>query len=305
MSKFEELQTFTKVVETGSISRAAERLSVAKSAVSRRLSDLEQRLGVQLFHRTTRQMNLTDSGSSFYERAVQILSDLEEAELAVSQQHTALTGLLKIAAPLTFGLTHLAPAIIEFKQQHPGILFDVDFNDRQIDILEEGFDLAIRIARLSDSSLIARKIAPIEQSICASPGYLEKHGTPESPDDLTSHKCLVYSNIPTPNVWSFTDSQGKAISVKIPVALRANNGDFLREAAEADQGIVMMPNFISYKSLHSSKLVPLLKNFQLPSVSAYAVYPQTRHLSFRVRAFIDFLVARFTGLPYWEKKLSS
>ena len=302
MNKFDELQTFTKVVETGSISKTAERMAVAKSAVSRRLSELEQRLGVQLFHRTTRQMNLTDSGRSFYERAIQILSDLEEAELAVSQQHAALTGQLKIAAPLTFGLTHLAPAIIEFNNLHPGIMFDVDFNDRQIDILEEGFDLAIRIARLSDSSLIARKIAPIQQTICASPGYLEKHGTPQSPDDLGTHKCLVYSNIATPNLWSFTDSRGKTISVKVPVTLRANNGDFLREAAEADQGIVMTPNFIIYKSLQSSKLLPVLSDYKLPSVNAYAVYPQTRHLSFRVRAFIDFLVARFTGLPYWEEK---
>ena len=196
MNQFEELQTFIHVVDTGSISRAAERMSVAKSAVSRRISDLEHRLGVQLFRRTTRQLNLTESGKSFYERATQILSDLEEAELAVSQQHSALTGRLRIAAPLSFGLPHLGPAIIDFNKQHPDLTFDVDFNDRKIDILEDGFDMAIRIAQLTDSSLIARRIAPIHQTLCASPEYLQRNGTPQSPDELQHHKCLLYSNIP-------------------------------------------------------------------------------------------------------------
>ncbi|WP_455375310.1 LysR family transcriptional regulator [Kaarinaea lacus] len=300
MNQFEELQTFIHVVDTGSISRAAERMTVAKSAVSRRISDLEHRLGVQLFRRTTRQLNLTDSGRSFYERATQILSDLEEAELAVSQQHSALTGRLRIAAPLSFGLSHLGPAIIDFNKQHPDLLFDVDFNDRKIDILEDGFDMAIRIAQLTDSSLIARRIAPIHQTLCASPEYLKHNGTPKSPDELQQHKCLLYSNIQNPHHWSFSDESGNTINVKVPVGLTSNNGDFLRDAAIAGQGLVKMPNFILYKSLSSGELVPLLSQYQSPSFNAYAIYPQTRHLSYRVRAFVDFLVDRFEGHPYWD-----
>jgi DNA-binding transcriptional LysR family regulator len=300
MNHFEELQTFTHVVDTGSISRAADRMGVAKSAVSRRISDLEQRLGVQLFRRTTRQMNLTDSGRSFYERATQILSDLEEAELAVSQQHGALTGRLRIAAPLSFGVPHLGPAIIDFNKQHPGITFDVDFNDRQIDILEEGFDLAIRIAQLTDSSLIARRIAPIHQTLCASPDYLKQHGTPQSPDDLQSHQCLLYSNIQNPSHWSFKDASGNTINVKVPISLTSNNGDFLRDAAIAGLGLIKVPNFIIYKYLISGELLPVLQQYAPPSFHAYAIYPQTRHLSYRVRAFVDFLVTRFEGHPYWD-----
>ena len=304
MNQFEELQTFVRVVETGSISRTADRMAVAKSAVSRRISDLEQRLGVQLFHRTTRQLNLTESGKSFYERATQILSDLEEAELAVSQQHAALTGKIRIAAPLTFGLLHLSSAITDFNRQHPGILFDVDFNDRQVDIIEDRFDMAIRIAQLSDSSLIARKIASINQTLCASPGYLEKHGIPQSPEELASHKCLLYSNTPNAHQWTFNDAGGDTISVKVPTGMTSNNGDFLRNAAEADLGLIKMPNFIVYKSLERGDLVPVLQRYTLPSFNAYAIYPQTRHLSYRVRAFLDFLVQRFEGCPYWDRSSS-
>lgn len=300
MNQFEELQTFIHVVDTGSISRAADRMAVAKSAVSRRISDLEQRLGVQLFRRTTRQMNLTDSGRSFYERATQILADLEEAELAVSQQHSALTGRLRIAAPLSFGVPHLGPAIVDFNKQHPGITFDVDFNDRQIDILEEGFDLAIRIARLTDSSLIARRIAPIHQTLCASPNYLKRYGTPQSPGDLQSHQCLLYSNIQNPSHWSFNDASGNTVNVKVPISMTSNNGDFLRDAAIAGLGMIKVPNFIIYKSLANRELVPLLAPYRPPSFNAYAVYPQTRHLSYRVRSFVDFLAARFEDHPYWD-----
>ena len=300
MNQFEELQTFIQVVDTGSISRAADRLAVAKSAVSRRVSDLEQRLGVQLFRRTTRRLNLTDSGKSFYERASRILEDLKEAEIAVSQQHAALTGRLKIAAPLTFGLLHLGPAIVDFNKQHPDIQFDVDFNDRQIDILEEGFDMAVRIAELPDSSLIARKIAPVKLTLCASPDYLKNHGTPDKPQDLLNHRCLVYRNITDFNQWKFKDANGETVSVKVPIGISANNGDFLVTAAVAGQGIVLTPNFITYKSLASGELVPLLNQYQPSSINAYAIYPQTRHLSHRVRAFVDYLVSRFEGVPYWD-----
>jgi DNA-binding transcriptional LysR family regulator len=302
VNQFEELQTFVRVVESGSISGAAERLAIAKSAVSRRVSDLEQRLRVQLFRRTTRRLNLTDSGKSFYQRAVQILADLEEAELAVSQQHGALTGHLKIAAPLSFGLLHLGPAIIEFNQRHPGIQFDVDFNDRQIDLLAEGFDMAIRIAQLPDSSFIARPIASVQQILCASPDYLKHHDIPKTPEDLADHQCLGYSYLADPGMWKFLDPERNPVSVKVSIALLANNGDFLRAAAIAGKGIIFTPDFIVYKAIQNGELIPLLEQFRSPGINAYAIYPQTRHLSYRVRAFVDFLIERFEGLPYWSSK---
>ncbi|WP_455207263.1 LysR family transcriptional regulator [Kaarinaea lacus] len=303
MDRFANLQTFIKVVDFGSISAAATRLGIAKSAVSRRISELEQRLGVQLFRRTTRQLNLTESGKSFYERAVRILTDLEEAELAVSQQHSELAGQIKIAAPLSFGLLHLAPAITDFMQNHPKLRFDLDFNDRQVDILQEGFDLAIRITRLADSSFIARRLATIHHIVCASPAYLQRQGTPTAPDTLQNHQCLSYSNVADSNVWHFRDKNNNKGQIKVPVVLQANNGDFLRDAAIAGLGVIMEPTFIVYDAINKGLLSPLLTDYQWPAIDAYAIYPQTRHLSQRVRALVDFLAQRFAGTPYWDLKL--
>ncbi|MCI0505460.1 MAG: LysR family transcriptional regulator [Gammaproteobacteria bacterium] len=300
MDRFENLHTFVKVVDFGGISAAAEHLNIAKSAVSRRITELEQRLGVQLFRRTTRQLNLTDSGKSFYERAVRILTDLEEAELAISQQHGELAGPLKIAAPLSFGLRHLTPAITDFMKNHPKLQFDLDFNDRHVDILQEGFDLAIRISRLGDSSFIARPLATVHHMVCASPEYLQRRGTPSTPDALIHHHCLSYSNVPDSDIWRFTDPDSQPGQIKIPVALRANNGDFLRDAAIAGLGVILEPTFIVYDAVNKGQLTPLLTGYQWPIINAYAVYPHTRHLSQRVRAFVDFLAQRFTGTPYWD-----
>lgn len=300
MNRFENLQTFIKVVDFGSISAAAERMGIAKSAVSRRISELEHHLGVQLFRRTTRQLNLTDSGKSFYERAIRILTDLEEAELAVSQQHGELAGVIKIAAPLSFGLLHLAPAFTDFMKAHPGIQLDLDFNDRHIDILQEGFDLAIRVTRLADSSFIARRLATIHHMVCASPEYLKLYGSPQSPDALRHHRCLSYSNIHDSNIWHYQNQNEKQGQVKVPIILSANNGDFLRQAAIAGLGIILEPTFIIYDAISKGQLVPLLTDYQWPVIDAYAIYPHTRHLSQRVRALVDFLAQRFEGTPYWD-----
>src|SRR5210317_332482 len=185
MDRLENMDAFIRVVEAGSISGAADRLGVAKSAVSRRLKELEAHLGVELFHRTTRRMNLTDTGRAFYHQSVRILEDVLEAELATSQAHGTLSGSLKIALPSTFGIMHMGPAINEFSKAHPQIEFDLDFNDREVDLIQEGFDLAIRIANLPDSSLIARRFAPIQFVMCASPVYLEQTGVPRSADELS------------------------------------------------------------------------------------------------------------------------
>lgn len=301
MDRFENMRAFIRVVEVGSISGAADRLGVAKSAVSRRLKELETHLGVELFHRTTRSMNLTDTGRAFYHQSVRILEDVLEAELATAQAHGTLKGSLKIALPSSFGLMHMGPAINEFLQQHPKIEFDLDFNDREVDLIQEGFDLAIRIANLPDSSLIARRLAPIELVLCASPAYLEQKGMPETPDELSQHQCLVYSLLRDLDYWHLADRDGKEIKVKIHPYLKATTGEFLKESAVKGQGIIYVPSFIVYKEIECGDLVQVLDEYKLPRLNAYAIYPQTRHLSQRVRAFVDFLVKRYEGTPYWDR----
>jgi DNA-binding transcriptional LysR family regulator len=301
MDRFADMRMFVAVVDAGSISGAAERLEVAKSAVSRRLADLEARLGAQLLHRTTRTLSLTDSGRAFFERSQRILADLEEAEQAVSQAHGAIRGRLKVALPLSFGLLHLAPLINEFMALHPEVEFDLDFNDRQIDLMQEGFDLAIRIARLPDSSLVARRLAPIRHAVCASPAYLARHGVPDRAADLAGHAGLVYSNLANPGLWHYTGPDGQPGSVQVRVKLRANNGDFLCRAAIAGEGIVLHPTFYLRRAIDAGELVPLLNDHAWPELNAYAVYPPTRHLSRRVRAFVDFLAERLAGDPYWDR----
>jgi len=301
MIKTEEIQTFVQIVKAATITAAAAHLGVAKSAVSRRLSELEKQLGVELFHRTTRKLVLTESGQGFYARCLQILNDLEEAEDSVNQAHHELSGELRVAAPLSFGVMHLGPAIIEFQKQYPNLNFDIDFNDRKIDLIQEGFDVGIRIAKLKDSSLIARKIARISTVVCASPGYIEEHGTPTTPDELIHHFCLTYSYMDNPHIWTFINKQGNKKTVKVSKFIQANNGTFLNLTAVAGLGIVRQPTFISYESLAKGILVPILQDFSIAEVNAYAIYPPTRHLSQRVRRFIDFLVERFSGTPYWDK----
>lgn len=305
MARFEAIQAFMRVVEAGSISAAAERLGIAKSAVSRRLSDLEKHLGVQLLRRTTRRLNLTDSGRSFYDRCQRILADLEEAEAAVSQAHGLLQGRLRVAAPLSFGLLHLGPAITEFMQQHPQVSFDLDFNDREVDLLAEDIDVAIRIACLQDSTLIARRLWSSRLVLCASPAYLQAHGTPAIPADLAAHQGLVYSYVPDPAQLIMRDGDEREHRVRIQERLRSNNGDFLRQTAVAGQGIVLSPSFIVYESLRRGELVIVLPEYRHEELHAYALYPQTRHLSQRVRAFVDFLVERYAGVPYWDRDLSA
>ena len=300
MDRLENMETFIRVVEAGSFSGAAERMGVAKSAVSRRLKELEGHLGVELFHRTTRKMNLTDTGRTFYQQSVRILEDILEAELATSQAHGELQGSLKIALPLSFGVMHMGPAINDFLLEHPQIEFDLDFNDREVDLIQEGFDLAIRIASLPDSSLIARRLSPIQHVLCASPDYLEIHGMPESPDDLPNYQCLAYSLLLDYKTWRFTDKNNQESKITINPHIKASVGEYLRDAAINGHGIVLLPTFIVYKEIENGTLLPLLNEYKPWQIDAYAIYPQTRHLSQRVRAFVDFLVKRFEGIPYWD-----
>lgn len=300
MARLEDMETFVRVVEAGSISGAAERMGIAKSAVSRRIADLEQRLGAQLFRRTTRRLNLTDTATAYYERCLRILADVAEADEEVSDRHGTLRGRLRVAVPLSFGLMHVTPAIEEFSVCHPEVEFDLDFNDREVDLLREGFDVALRIGDLSDSSFMARCLAPIHFAVCASPDYLLRFGAPRTPRELADHACLTYSNQPDPSLWSYAGADGKAAGVRVNSVLQANNGDFLCHAAIVGQGITREPTFVLYKALQAGQLVRILEDYHWPGVNAYAVYPQTRHLSRRVRVFVDFLAERFAGVPYWD-----
>ena len=301
MDKFDDLQAFVAVVEAGSFTAAADRLDIAKSAVSRRVSALEERLGVQLLRRTTRRLNMTDTGESFYAHSARILADLEEAEAAVAQEHGELRGKLRVALPLSFGVRHMSEPIADFSRLHPRVSFDLDLNDRRIDLLAEGVDLAIRIGRLADSTLIARRLFEAHTVLCASPDYLERCGSPQTPDDLLNHDCLVYSNLPDPGRWVCTDRNGERHRVDVTPTMTASSGDFLCAAATAGLGVALQPTFIAGDAISRGELQPVLTNYAWPVTPAYAIYPPTRHLSYRVREFIDFLADKFSGTPYWDR----
>ncbi|MCJ7557759.1 MAG: LysR substrate-binding domain-containing protein, partial [Gammaproteobacteria bacterium] len=244
----------------------------------------------------------TDTGRSFYEHSARILADLEEAESAATQAHGELRGRLRVALPLSFGLRHMSAPIARFKEQHPQLEFDLDLNDRRIDLLEEGRDVAVRIGRLTDSTLIARKLFDVRNVVCASPAYLEKFGFPAHPSDLGGHQCLVYGNLSDPDHWSYQDVDGADLQVQVKVGLTTNSGELLCALATAGQGIVMLPTFITHEAIRRGELVPVLTNIVWPASAAYAVYPPARHLSYRVRRFIDFLAETFVGKPYWDRQ---
>ncbi len=300
----EDMSTFVRIVESGTISRAAEQLGIAKSAVSRRLVDLEGRMNVQLLNRTTRKSSLTEAGRSYYQRARQILADVSELHAVVSNSKVSLEGDLKVAVPHTFGQMHLIPVVNEFAKLHPGINFHLDFSDRKVDLVEEGFDVAVRIAELKDSSYIARKLVRINLVLCASPDYLARAGTPEKPADLKSHDNLNYFFAPG-TTSRFINSSGREENVRFSAKISSNSGEYLCAAAVAGLGITALPTFIAWGEISSGNLVRVLADYQLPPIHAYAVYPPTRHLSRRVRTFIDFMIEKFSEDPCWDACLKS
>jgi DNA-binding transcriptional LysR family regulator len=293
MNQLEEMQTFVRVVEAGSITKAAEQMNTVKSAVSRRLAELESRLSVSLLTRTTRSLTLTEAGQTFYDHCVRIIDDVTEAESLISDTQQALKGRIKIALPLSYGLTTIAPLLQHFNELHPDIQFDIDFNDRKVELTEEGFDLAIRIAKLKDSTLIAKRINRIQLILCASPSYLERQGTPLSPAQLHhGHIKLHYHG--SPEYWPFTTPSGGIENIKLPSAITANNGDFLCQAAIAGNGIIYSPDFICETAIKTGKLTILLAGQLAESyLNVYAVYPHNRHQSQRVKQLINFLSDQF------------
>lgn len=299
MDNLTGMAVFARVVDARSFTAAAAALGLSKSAVSKQVARLEDRLGARLLNRTTRRLSLTEVGAAFYERCARILAEVEDAELAVGRLQDAPRGTLRINAPMSFGQLHLAPAVADFLNGHPGLAVDLTLNDRIVDLVEEGYDVAIRISRLADSSLIARRLVPSRRVVCGSPAYFERHGVPRHPADLRRHNCLLYSYLPTAEEWQFIGPDGPA-AVRVSGTLRANNGDALEAAMLAGLGVALQPTFIAGRDLQAGRLVAVMPDYVDESASVYAVYPHSRHLSAKVRAFIDFLAARFCPAPPWD-----
>ena len=300
MNQLAALRVFVAVAEAQSFSNAARALRIAKSAVSRQVSDLESDLGARLIHRTTRSLSLTEAGRAYFERAARILADLDDANRAVGELQAAPRGRLRISAPMSFGFLHLMPALSDFMARYPEVVVDLAMNDRFVDLVNEGFDVAIRIATLPDSSLIARQLAPARRVICASPNYLSTHGAPRSPNDLKTHACLFNSNLPSAREWRFVSPDDVPVPVTVNGRLSVDNGDALRVAALCGLGLANLPTFIVGVDLQSGALATVLDSFVAQDLSISAVYPPSRHLSPTVRALIDFLVDRFGPEPYWD-----
>ena len=302
MGELEDMQVFIRVVEAGGIGRAAEQLGIAKSAVSRRLSELEKRLGTRLINRTTRTSSLTDAGQSYYQQVLKVVDQVAEISSELQNADRAVTGSIRLAVPMSFGLLHLGPAIDLFIKEHPELHIHMDFSDRQVDIVEEGFDLALRIAELKDSSVQAHKICPCHHVLSASPAYLERRGVPQTPKDLEQHQFVKYSG-GSGRQWTTTDANGKRHNPTMATNIVANNGDFLLQMACAGHGLLIMPTFIVWKALASGDLVKVLPDCSWPTLNAYFVYPRNRYLPRRVRLLIDFMVERFGNRPYWDQAI--
>lgn len=300
MDRFDELETFVSVVEAGGISAAAERMGIAKSAVSRRLQELENRLDAQLLQRTTRRLHLSDAGREFYQRALRILEELEEAEQSLQSGQQALSGRLRLNAPLSFGLRHLLPAIEALQAQHPQLRVDVDLDDREVNLIEEGVDALLRVGRLEDSSLVARPLCPVELRYVAAPAYLARHGEPQQPGDLPQHQGIGYNLLSEAQQWPLGVERGRLVH-RPRVQLSSNNGDLILQALEAGLGIAMLPTFLCQQAIDAGRLRPILQAYTPPPLELYIIYSSRRHLPRRVRELVEFLQAWFAAGPPWEK----
>jgi DNA-binding transcriptional LysR family regulator len=298
MDRFQEMKVFAAVVDAGSFVGAAAAIEMSKPAVSRYVQELEARLGVRLLQRTTRRLSLTEEGAVFHARCKELLANVEEAEAEITSRAGEASGLLKVNAPVSFGIIHLAPLWAEFMARHPGVTLDITLSDRVVDLVEEGFDVAVRIARLPNSSLVSRQIAVTRMMVCASPAYLKQHGTPKRPEDLSTHTVLAYSLLSAGDHWEFDGPEGR-VSVKVTPKLHTNSGDTCRAVALQHRGIIFQPSFLVGDDLRSGALVQLLPQYLSTTLGVYAVYPTRKHLAPKVRLLIDFLIesARRLGWP--------
>ena len=290
-----DVLSFVRVVETGSFARAAERMSLSKPVLSRRVARLEAQLGARLLTRTARGAKPTDIGQAYFARAAGVLAELESAQEVVAQAVTQIAGPIRLTGPISFGIAHLNRALADFARLHPKVELDIYLDDRAIDLAEGGYDLAVRIGTLADSSLIARRIAPVHKVVAGSPEYLERRGRPARPADLADHDILLYAN----ESWRFRTNQGWE-SPRIAPVLRTNSGDMLFQAAEAGLGLCLLPSFIAAPGIERGTLVPVLRDFDPGHGALHAVMPPGRAATARVRALVDFLVHRFGPEPSWD-----
>lgn len=297
------MDLFVRAVDTGSFSETARAMNLTPSAVSKQIARLEDRLGVRLFNRTTRRLAPTEEGRAYYERCRQILADIEEAEAAVSQLNATPRGVLRINMPQVFGRRHVIPALSEFLELYPDVHLDVTMTDQFVDPIAEGVDMLIRVGDLKDSSLIARKLAGARRVVAATPAYWEKHGRPAKPDDLANHNCLTYAYLASGHDWRLTDPDGVEHVVSVSGNFAANNGEALMGAAKEGLGVVLQPTWMCGPELRAGELEEVLTEYTLPEPSVHAIYPPGRHLSAKVRAFVDFLVERFKQQP-WDNTVN-
>nr|WP_243748679.1 LysR family transcriptional regulator [Pseudomaricurvus alcaniphilus] len=296
-----DIVVFAKVVESGSFTAAAEHLSLSKSVVSKYVTRLEERLGARLLNRTTRRISLTEIGATFYRQSQQGLQVLEDAAAEVSRLQGEPRGTLRINAPMSFGVLHLAPAIPDFLSRYPELAVDVQFDDRKVDVIEGAFDVSIRIADIADSSLVARRIAPCRHVLVAAPDYLQRRGIPATPLDLQEHSIVSYQYQESARQWEFVDPRGKSIMVPVQATVQMNNSLGMREAVLNGAGIMRTPTFVVGSDIRQGRLQPLLTSYKTLQRSIYIVFPQRRHLSPKIRAFIDFMAERITATPYWDE----
>ena len=295
------MRILARVVEAGGFSAAARQLDLAPSSISRQIQSLEDELGARLFHRTTRKLSLTEAGGIYYERASRILIDVDEAKLAASSADGRPSGVLRLTAPASLARLHIVPAVAVFQQKFPAVNVLLSVTDRQVDLVEEGFDVSLRLGRLSDTSLMARKIGSARRNIFASPIYLEREGPPQAPADLENHSCVVFRSHPGRNVWSFRE-RNRTTKVRVGGKFVADNGEALVSAAVAGLGLILVPRWLASDELEKGRLVTVLA--EVPPIPAetplYALYPHQRHLPPKVRVFIDFFVERFAGETLWN-----
>jgi DNA-binding transcriptional LysR family regulator len=302
MDRFTGLEVFVKVVEGGSFVSAARYFSLSPAMVSKHVQTLEQRLGARLLNRTTRRVSPTEVGQHYYERCLRILGDLAAADDLAADLQTAPRGLVKVAAPVAFGNGPLANTVADYLSSYPDVLIDLALHDRDVDLLEEGFDLAIQAGPLPDSSLIARRLGPARMIVCAAPTYIARHGEPKSPADLAGHSCFDYSFAKARGTWTFAGPDGTEEMVPVgPGRFRANSGEALRTLAVRGEGIALEPSFLIEDDLRAGRLVALLAGHQPVPTMIHVVYPHSRLLSVKVRTFVEFLAARFAHEQDWER----
>lgn len=286
---------FASVVEAGAFGAAGKRLGHSASHISKSVAALEQRLGVRLLNRTTRSVSLTDDGRAYYERCQIILDVAEEASALVEQRHAEPTGTLRLTAPVSFGLSHLSAILPKFMERYPSVILDVDLNDRMIDLVTEGFDLAIRIGDLGDSSLISTRLASSRGVVVAAPSYWDEHGRPERPADLRQYRCISYSNLETPNKWTFATPSGGTETVAVPITALCNSAELETALAVAGKGVTRLPAFTCQRELADGRLEIVLEEYETDPLGIHAVYPHRAHLSVKVRAMVDFLKHELTA----------